>query len=52
MSNFIDEIVEMNESRVLELLKERLANNDKPLSIMEDIKAAMKNIGDKFQNKE
>ncbi|MFX1523503.1 MAG: B12-binding domain-containing protein [Promethearchaeota archaeon] len=52
MSNFIDEIVNLNENRVLELLKERLANNDEPLSIMEDVKAAMKNIGDRFQNKE
>ncbi|MFW9821715.1 MAG: B12-binding domain-containing protein [Candidatus Thorarchaeota archaeon] len=52
MSNFIDEIVKLNENRVLELLKERLANNDKPISIMEDVKVAMKNIGDRFQNKE
>ncbi|MFX1575188.1 MAG: B12-binding domain-containing protein [Promethearchaeota archaeon] len=52
MSNFIDEIVKLNENRVLELLKERLASNDEPLSIMEDVKVAMKNIGDRFQNKE
>ena len=52
MSNFIDEIVELNENKVLELLKERLANNDDPLSIMDDVKNAMKKIGDRFQNKE
>lgn len=42
----------MNENKVVELLKERLANNDPPLSIMDDLKVAMKQIGDKFQNKE
>ena len=52
MSNFIDEIVELNENKVLDLLKERLANKDDPLSIMADIRVAMKQIGDNFQNKE
>jgi len=52
MSNFIDEIVELNENKVMELVKERIANNDDPLSIMADIRVAMKQIGDNFQNKE
>ena len=52
MSNFIDEIIELDEHRVIELLKERLQKNDDPLEIMEDIKKAMKVIGDKFSNKE
>lgn len=52
VSNFIDEIVELNESKILELLKERLANKDDLLLIMHDVKTAMKLIGDRFQNKE
>jgi methanogenic corrinoid protein MtbC1 len=52
MSNFIDEIVELNENRVIELLKGRLQNNDDPLGIMDDVKKAMKVIGDRFSKKE
>ncbi|MFX1358418.1 MAG: B12-binding domain-containing protein [Promethearchaeota archaeon] len=52
MSNFIDEIVELNENSVIELLKGRLQNNDDPLEIMDDIKKAMKVIGDRFSKKE
>jgi 5-methyltetrahydrofolate--homocysteine methyltransferase len=49
---FIDEIVELNEEKVVELVKERLKNNEDPLEIMDDVKEAMKTIGDKFSNKE
>lgn len=52
MSNFIDEIVELNEVTVLKLLEEKIANNENPLKIMDEVKGAMKIIGDKFGNKE
>lgn len=52
MSNFIDEIVELNEVTVLKLLEEKIGNNENPLKIMDEVKDAMKIIGDKFENKE
>jgi 5-methyltetrahydrofolate--homocysteine methyltransferase len=52
MSNFIEEIIELNENKVIELLKGRLQNNDEPLKIMDDVKEAMKVIGDRFSKKE
>jgi 5-methyltetrahydrofolate--homocysteine methyltransferase len=50
--DFITEIVELNEENVLELLKQRLQNNDDPLNVMDDVKKSMKIIGDKFSKKE
>ena len=50
--DFISEIVELNENKVNEMVKERLQNNENPLNIMNDVKKAMKIIGDKFGNKE
>ena len=50
--DFITEIVELNENNVYELVKIRLQNNEDPLKIMDDIKEAMKIIGDKFSKKE
>ena len=52
MSNFIDEIVELNEQEVIEILKEKLSNNEEIISIMDEIKAAMKEIGKRFEEKE
>jgi 5-methyltetrahydrofolate--homocysteine methyltransferase len=51
-ASFIDEIVELNENKVNKLVKERLQNNEDPLKIMDDVKEAMKIIGEKFSNKE
>lgn len=50
--DFITEIVELNENNVEELLKTKLQNNDDPLKIMDEVREAMKIIGDKFSNKE
>ncbi len=50
--DFIKEIVELNENKVNELVKNRLENNEDSLKIMDDVKKAMKIIGDKFSNKE
>ena len=50
--DFISEIVELNEKNVEELVKERIRKNEDPLKIMDDVKKAMKIIGDKFSNKE
>jgi len=50
--DFISEIVELNENNVNELIKTKLQNNEDPLKIMDDVKEAMKIIGDKFSNKE
>ena len=52
MSNFINEIVELNELKVIELLEERVANNEDPNEIMDEVKVAMKKIGKRFENKE
>lgn len=49
--DLIEEIVELNEKNVEQLVKERIQNED-PLKIMDEVKGAMKVIGDKFSNKE
>lgn len=50
--DFISEIVELNENNVNEMVEERLQKNEEPLKIMDDVKEAMKIIGNKFSNKE
>ncbi len=50
--DFINEIVELNEDNVNKQLEARLQNNEDPLKIMDDVKEAMKIIGDKFSKKE
>ena len=50
--DFITEIVELNENKVKESLEKRLESNEEPVKIMDDVKEAMKRIGEKFQNKE
>lgn len=52
MSNFIDEIVELNENKVIDILNSKLEKNENLMAIMDDIKVAMKKIGDKFEKKE
>jgi len=52
LSSFINEIVELNEDKVNELLKERISKNEDPMVIMDDVKAAMAEIGKRFENKE
>jgi len=50
MSNFVEEIVELNEETVMEILKDRLAKNEDPMVIMNDVKVATKKIGDLYAN--
>ena len=50
--DFVTESVELNEDSVKEVLKNRLETNEDPLKIMDDVKGAMKIIGEKFSNKE
>ena len=50
MPNFVDEIVELNEETVMEILKDRLAKNEDPMAIMDDVKAAMKKVGANYAN--
>jgi len=50
--DFINEIVELNEHNVDALVKERIQEGEDPLKIMDDVKKAMKIIGDKFSKKE
>ena len=52
MSKFTDEIVELNEVKVIELLKDKLAKNEEIIVIMDEVKIAMKEIGRKFEQKE
>ena len=48
MTNFVEEIVELNEETVMEILRNRLAKNEDPMAIMNDVKVAMKKIGDLY----
>jgi len=52
MSDFIKEIVELNEDNVYELLKRKFESNEDPMKIMDEIKQAMKEIGNKYEYKE
>lgn len=52
MNEFIREIVELNEDQVMVILKKKLEENEAPLAILNEIKEAMKVIGEKFSNKE
>ena len=52
MSDFVNEIAELNEIKVIDILKSKLDNDEDPLVIMEEIKVAMKGIGERFENKE
>jgi len=52
LSSFINEIVELNENKVIELLKEKISNNEDPMVIMDDVKTAMAEIGKRFELKE
>ena len=51
MDEFIEDIVNLNEEKVIKTLKERVANNEDPMDIMADVKVAMKRIGDLFEQK-
>lgn len=50
--DFISEIVELNENNIDGLVKKKLENNEDPLKIMDEVREAMKIIGDKFNKKE
>ncbi|MHA1146168.1 MAG: cobalamin B12-binding domain-containing protein [Candidatus Helarchaeota archaeon] len=50
MADFIEEIVELNEEEVIKILKERIASNEPPMKIMDDVKVAMKEIGERFSS--
>ncbi|MBD3196631.1 MAG: methionine synthase [Candidatus Lokiarchaeota archaeon] len=52
MSSFINKIVDLEENEVQEILEEKLQKNEDPLKIMDEVKEAMKLIGDRYQNKE
>ena len=52
MTKFIEEIVDLNEDTVLEILKDKMAENEDPMNIMADVKIAMKQIGDLYSKKE
>lgn len=49
---FVEELVELNENAVREQLKTRLDSGEDPIAILNDVKVAMKTIGDKFSEKE
>jgi len=52
LSSLINEIVELNEDKVIELLKERISKNEDPMVIMDEVKTAMAEIGKRFEIKE
>ena len=52
MSEFTKKIVELEEAAVETLLNKKMESKEDPLMIMDEARDAMKQIGDKFQNKE
>lgn len=52
MSEFTKKIVELEEAAVEALLNKKMENKEDPLKIMDEVRDATKQIGDKFQNKE
>ncbi len=50
--DFVNEIVELNEKNINDIINTKLQNNEDPLKIMDDIREAMKIIGDKYSSKE
>lgn len=52
MSEFTKKIVELEEAAVEALLNKKMESKEDPLKIMDEVRDAMKQIGDKFQNKE
>ena len=52
MSEFVKNIVDLNEKEVIEILNSKIERREDPLEIMDEIKHSMKKIGEKFQNKE
>ncbi|MHA1784180.1 MAG: cobalamin B12-binding domain-containing protein [Candidatus Helarchaeota archaeon] len=52
MANIIDEIIDLNEEKVIEILKQRLEDNEDPMKIMDDVKIAMKKVGELFSSGE
>ncbi len=51
MSEFISEVVELNEDKVKEMIRTKIENKEDPLKIMGEVKTAMKQIGVKFEQK-
>lgn len=49
---FVEELVDLNEDVVREQLKTRIDSGEDPIAILNDVKSAMKIIGDKFSEKE
>lgn len=52
MSEFVDEFVQLHEDRVIEMAEQRLDQGDDPLDIVDDVKVAMAEVGDKYEKKE
>ncbi len=50
--SIINEIVDLNEEKVIEILKDRLAKKEDPMKIMDDVKIAMKKVGELFSSGE
>jgi len=46
---FIDALVELDEERVLEIVKKRLESGEDPVEILQDIREAAEKIGKKFE---
>ncbi len=52
MSNYIEELVDLNEEKVVEMTEERLDQGEDPLEIVDDVKKAVKEIGDRYERNE
>ena len=50
--SIIDEIIDLNEEKVVEILKARLDKGEDAMKIMDDVKLAMKKVGELFSSGE
>lgn len=52
MSDYVDELIELNEEKVIEMTEKRLEQGEDALKIVDDVKKAVKEIGDRYERNE
>ncbi|MHA1430783.1 MAG: B12-binding domain-containing protein [Candidatus Freyarchaeota archaeon] len=50
--NLVDLIVGLNEKEAVELVRKRVESGEDPLKILDEVRTAMAQVGDKFEKKE
>lgn len=52
MPDYVDELIELNEEKVIEMTEKRLEQGEDALKIVDDVKKAVKEIGDRYERNE